>query len=243
MRQAPRRPFAGFSRLTRRIGSAPRFGSPAATRSNRLPKMPPAYVQALFDRYAPEFDAALARLGYRGPDHLREAVNRAGPAQRFEHMLDLGCGTGLAGAAFRSSVRWLTGVDLSPTMIEIARAKNIYDRLATGDILAHLHGMATQGETCDLAVAADVFVYLPDLIPVVAAVVRVLRPQGLLAFTVERADFGVVLGEKLRYRHGADHVRATLAAAGSDQCRLSPAVLRHEGGADVPGLVVLAASA
>ena len=128
-------------------------------------------------------------------------------------------------------------------MVEIARAKNIYDRLATGDILAHLHAMAGQGETCDLAVAADVFVYLPDLVPVVAAVARVLRPQGVFAFTVERADSGVVLGEKLRYRHAPDHVRAALAAAGLTCGELSPAVLRHEAGVDVRGLVVLAASA
>ena len=33
---------------------------------------------------------------------------------RFGTMLDLGCGTGLAGAAFRPHVDWLAGVDLSP---------------------------------------------------------------------------------------------------------------------------------
>ena len=38
-------------------------------------------------------------------------------------MLDLGCGTGLAGAAFRADVDWLVGVDLSPKMIEQARAQ------------------------------------------------------------------------------------------------------------------------
>ena len=49
-------------------------------------------------------------------------------------MLDLGCGTGLAGAAFRPHVDWLAGVDLSPKMIEVARAKGLYDRLAVADI-------------------------------------------------------------------------------------------------------------
>ena len=84
-----------------RLGAALRLAR--CDPSNRLPKMPAAYVQALFDRYAPDFDAALGRLGYRGPDHLREAVNWARSAQRFEHILDLGCGTGLAGR--RSELR------------------------------------------------------------------------------------------------------------------------------------------
>ena len=51
-------------------------------------------------------------------------------------MLDLGCGTGLAGAAFRPHVDWLVGVDLSPKMIEAARAKGLYDQLAVADIAA-----------------------------------------------------------------------------------------------------------
>ena len=45
----------------------------------------------------------------------------------FGTMLDLGCGTGLAGVAFRPHVDWLVGVDLSPKMIEEARRKALYD--------------------------------------------------------------------------------------------------------------------
>ena len=47
----------------------------------------------------------------------------------FGAMLDLGCGTGLGGAAFRPFVDRLVGVDLSPAMIAQAAAKGLYDRL------------------------------------------------------------------------------------------------------------------
>ena len=40
-------------------------------------------------------------------------------------MLDLGCGTGLAGAAFRPFVDWLVGVNLSPAMVAQAAAKGL----------------------------------------------------------------------------------------------------------------------
>jgi hypothetical protein len=47
---------------------------------------------------------------------------------RFGAMLDLGCGTGLGGAAFRAFVDRLVGVDLSPAMVAQASAKGLYDR-------------------------------------------------------------------------------------------------------------------
>ena len=57
------------------------------------------YVRTLFDQYAARFDRALEDLSYSAPAKLREAVMKHGT--RFGSMLDLGCGTGLAGAAFR----------------------------------------------------------------------------------------------------------------------------------------------
>src|SRR5262249_37379501 len=76
--------------------------------------MSPAYVRELFDQYAPRFDAALAGLSYSAPALLRDAV--MAERKRFGTMLDLGCGTGLAGEAFRPHVDWLVGVDLAPKM-------------------------------------------------------------------------------------------------------------------------------
>jgi predicted TPR repeat methyltransferase len=96
--------------------------------------MSSAYVRTLFDQYAPRFDAALAGLAYRGPARLRDAVAAARPGVRFDEALDLGCGSGLAGAALRPLVHRLTGVDLSPAMVAAARAKGIYDRLETGEL-------------------------------------------------------------------------------------------------------------
>ncbi len=65
---------------------------------------------------------------------------------------------------------------------------------------------------------------------------------GVLAFTIETHDGeGVVLGEGLRYAHGADHVRASVEAAGLDLCQLEDLSARNEDNTPVPGLVVVAA--
>jgi predicted TPR repeat methyltransferase len=207
--------------------------------------MSPSYVRAVFDQYAPRFDDALLEgLTYRGPQRLLEAVGRARapyPAAGFGAMLDLGCGTGLAGAAFRRQVRHLTGVDLSPGMIAQARAKGSYDRLETGELLEFLVAERAAHRRYDLVIAADVFVYLFDLAPVARAVADVLSPAGLFAFTVEtHGGDGVELGEKLRYRHGAAHVRAAAAAARLQLIELVPEATRTESGGTVPGLIAVA---
>jgi predicted TPR repeat methyltransferase len=93
----------------------------------------------------------------------------------------------------------------------------------------------------DLVMAADAFVYVPDLAPIIAEAVRVLQPQGLLAFTVEaHSGDGIVLGRSLRYAHSATYLRTTLEDAKLTVCAITPTSTRTEAGEAVPGFVVTA---
>jgi predicted TPR repeat methyltransferase len=206
------------------------------------PAMTTTYVRRLFDQHAPSFDEKLIGLGYRAPALLLDAVREVAPTPlRIGSMLDLGCGSGLGGAAFRPYVDWLTGVDVSPDMIVKARGKGLYDRLATAELLQHLAADVEANARYHLVSAADVFVYVSHLAPVASAVARVLAPGGLFAFTVEgHAGDGVVLQPTLRYAHGAAHVRGALANAGLDLLLLRPAATRIEQGTPVAGLVAVA---
>ncbi len=207
------------------------------------PAMTEVYVRRLFDQHAETFDQSLLeRLDYRGPAVLLAAVEAvAGRPLRIGSMLDLGCGTGLAGAAFRPYVDWLAGVDLSPEMVGKARAKGLYDRLAAAELGEFLAAEAEARARYHLIAAADVFVYVSDLAPVAAAAAGVLAPGGLFAFTVEtHPGEGVVLQQTLRYAHGAAHVRAALAGAGLAALHLAEASTRTEKGVPVAGLVVVA---
>lgn len=210
------------------------------------PAMSETYVRRLFDQYAARYDAALTeRLTYRGPALLRhaveEAIHRSHRPLRFGSMLDLGCGTGLAGAAFHSVVDRIVGVDLSPAMIAQAAAKDIYDRLCTSDLTVFLSDEFSDAANYGLVVAADVFVYVNDLTPIMAGVARLLSADGLFAFTVEtHAGDGVKLLPTLRYAHGERYIRGTLSEAGFGPFSIAEAAVRSEKGVPVDSLVVIA---
>jgi predicted TPR repeat methyltransferase len=212
--------------------------------AEELSAMPRGYVQALFDQYAPRFDKALlGDLDYRAPQLLFKAVVAVRVGQRkpafFKRAIDLGCGTGLAAAAFAKEVDHFIGIDLSSGMIEGARATGLYEQLEVEDMLAGLESKGDAG--ADLVLAADAFCYVPELLPVLAEIKRVLAPGGLVAFTVETHDGeGVVIGDGLRYAHAAEYLRKTIAACGLKLAHLERASPRTEDNEPVRGLVVVA---
>ncbi|WP_316977206.1 class I SAM-dependent DNA methyltransferase [Shumkonia mesophila] len=202
-------------------------------------QLPPAYVKTLFDQYAPRFEESLiGQLAYQAPFQLRAALDAVAPVTAPEgRVLDLGCGTGLAGEALRHRAAWLEGVDLSPAMVEQARRKGIYDRLEIGDAVAALMGAK---DRFDSVVAADVMIYFGNLAPLLAAVRRALVPGGCFAFSAQKAaGDGFVLGGDHRYSHSAPYLRAAAEAAGFVVERLEEAVSRTEAGTGVPGFIVV----
>jgi predicted TPR repeat methyltransferase len=210
------------------------------------PAMTGTYVRRLFDQYAGRYDTALTeRLNYRGPALLHDAVaavmRAANRPMRLGAALDLGCGTGLGGAAFRPYVDRLVGADLSPAMIAQAKTKGLYDRLIVGDLASVLAAEAADKATYHLVLAADVFVYVNDLTPIIAGVARVLAPDGLFAFTVEtHGGEGVRLLPTLRYAHGETYVRDKLGDAAVVPVHLTKAAVRTEKGMPVDSLVAVA---
>jgi len=224
-----------------RHGALPRLMRLGAAEISALP---PAYVRSLFDQYAPRFDSSLVGgLGYRGPALLFKALlavrSEAGRPAFFRRAIDLGCGTGLAASAFAGQVEEFIGIDLSPGMIKQARATGLYAELDVADMV---EGLERQPEaSADLVLAADAMVYLDDLGPVLRETRRVLRPGGLLAFTLETHEGDdIVMGPGLRYAHGLPYVRSCLAAAGLRLCQIEPSSTRHENGVPVPSLLVVA---
>ncbi|MGB3500438.1 MAG: methyltransferase domain-containing protein [Mesorhizobium sp.] len=205
-----------------------------------MPQAPPnAFVEALFDEYAPRFDVSLVeKLEYRAPDHLLTAI-RAARQERFATAIDHGCGTGLMGQRLRFYCDRLEGYDISERMLAKARAKAIYDHLERADIAQ----MKRDGTPADLVAAADVYMYLGALDAPFASAARLLAQGGLFAFTVEALEDapGLALRDTRRFAHSEAYVREKLDGAGFDLISLDRATIRQDRNAPVEGLVVTAA--
>ncbi|MBO1079161.1 methyltransferase domain-containing protein [Roseomonas haemaphysalidis] len=203
-------------------------------------RAPAGYVRDLFDQYAPRFDDALQGLGYRTPALLAEMLAQAG-APGGQAVLDLGCGTGLSGMALAPFAARLVGVDLSPRMLDAARARGLYHALHEADLLDFLPG---HPGGFGIVAAADVLNYLGDLSAVLPLLAAALAPSGLLAFSLERGEDApgapaAVLGPGLRFRHNPAALRPLATASGLHLLEERAVVLRQERGAAVDGLLWL----
>lgn len=211
----------------------------ALERGQAPERMPDAEVKASFDAYAPDFDKHIRSLEYRAPELVAEALARRLPvADGRLDVLDGGCGTGLSAALLRPYARHLTGVDLSPAMLDRARKTGRYDTLVEGELTGFL---AAHPGSFDICVFVDVLIYFGDLRAILADAARSLRADGLLAFSVEKSDRpGSHLHPTGRYSQHAEHVQAALAAAGFVAIEQTEANIRTEGNAPVVGLIASA---
>ncbi|MDY0352143.1 MAG: tetratricopeptide repeat protein [Desulfobulbaceae bacterium] len=198
---------------------------------------PPEYIRSLFDHYSHTFEENLINdLGYNLYLDLRIQFDRIEPKKRIhDHCLDLGCGTGLAGEAFRTACRELSGVDLSEKMIEQAAAKQIYTSLHTEEIVTFLRHAET---VYDLFVAADVLIYRGDLHPLFEAAARRASPDALFCLSIEKAEEdNWMLQPTGRYAHHPDYVRKTAGESGWIELLAENTLSRREGDQWVRGTV------
>ena len=176
----------------------------------------------------------LEDLKYAGPQRIEEAVTAVLGDRTGLKVLDLGCGSGLSGMAIKPRAAQLTGVDLSPEMLDLARARGVYDRLEQGEITAWLDG---HEESFDLIMSCDCLIYFGDLGPITKAAARRLVPGGFFVLSMERgAKYPFFLTDTGRYTHHPDHVRDVAQAAGLKVVHMNEAFLRWEYADEVMGL-------
>ncbi|KAJ1446549.1 S-adenosyl-L-methionine-dependent methyltransferase [Pelagophyceae sp. CCMP2097] len=198
------------------------------------------HVRALYDGYAPRYDSHLAEaLKSRTPDLCAAALFAAagGP---IGACIDLGCGTGLSGAALRSCGEFtrLDGVDLSSAMAALSRSRGCYDDVACADLCAALLE-PNRFAIYAAAVVSDVLVYFGDLDPFFAACAHAAKPAAWLVFSLEDAAEGATweLATTGRFKHGVAHVIATANARGFAVETATREALRMQAGLPVAGTI------
>ena len=90
-----------------------------------------------YDAWANDYDSGFVQsAGYIYPEEVaRRYLALATPADT--PIVDIGCGTGLIGEFFRNTDLEIDGYDISPGMLEKARARQIYHDLIEADLTSH----------------------------------------------------------------------------------------------------------
>ena len=102
--------------------------------------------------------------------------------------LDAACGTGRHAEYLGSLGHTVIGVDSSPEMLAIARAKIPGGEFREGD----LHDLPVPDQHVDVVVCALALTHVPELAPVLTEFVRVLRPGGHLVISDSRGLLGYI---------------------------------------------------
>lgn len=205
-------------------------------------KAPNAYVATLFDQNAEMFDSILVdELGYAVPMMIATAMEKLelGP---FETWLDLGCGTGLCAIALEDVTTARTGVDLAPTMIEIADELDLYQDLYVGEVVAFLQSGEARGPY-KLITAADVLPYLGGLDPLFTALAAHAEQGTILAFSSELLEGGAWdfhVGAHKRFAHSSNCIVRMLKKHGWQPLQIDRITVRLEQNEPVPGELVIA---
>jgi ubiquinone/menaquinone biosynthesis C-methylase UbiE len=138
-----------------------------------------AWLAGVFDRAAPTYD----RIGEAYHSFFAERmIDLVDPARDVE-LLDVACGRGavlLAAAAV--GVERLTGIDMSPAMIELAEVDLRAADVARVDLhVMDAHRLDFPDASFDVVTAAFALFFLPDPARATAEFRRVLRPKGTVA--------------------------------------------------------------
>ena len=184
-----------------------------ALTGNTSTEPPKEYVKNLFDDYAEGFDDSLIKqLGYKLPFLMKELILKLDPLRnKFEKVIDLGCGTGLTGIELRDISNNLTGIDISSNMVAKTRELDVYDRLIEGDVVDIL---SSSKEKYDLFIALDVFIYIGELTKMFKTVRQCCNKNALFIFSIEaQEEDGYSLLKSARYSHSESYILKTASVA------------------------------
>jgi predicted TPR repeat methyltransferase len=204
----------------------------------------PEYVENLFDVFAPDFDKVLADLHYTSPQEIAAELSAFYASKHTlpQHILDLGCGSGLCGWELRKIFpeAELVGVDISSQMLAEAKRKNIYQKLVKCD-LSDCFKMINQ--KFDIITTSDVLTYFGCLDDIFFGVKNTLLSGGIFAFTISlnlRNQQDYFLTPSSRFVHQSSYIESLLTNNDFKIIKSEEKILRHEGDKEVRGKLFLA---
>jgi ubiquinone/menaquinone biosynthesis C-methylase UbiE len=129
--------------------------------------------RAYYDDFSRGYERERAAGYHRLLDDLEVSV--AAPLARGGRVLEVGCGTGLILARLAPEAASAYGVDLSPNMLQGARARGLSVALGSATSLPF------PDDSFDLVCSFKVLAHVPEIEKALREIARVTRPGGMMA--------------------------------------------------------------
>ena len=146
--------------------------------------------QSYYDHFAATYEDGRDARYHRFLDDAEIGI--VGPHAVGKDVLEVGCGTGLILERLAWLARRAEGIDLSPGMLELARARGLSVQVADATRLPFADG------SFDVACSFKVLAHVPDLGVALAEMARVVRPGGVVIAELYNAQSFRALTKRLK---------------------------------------------
>lgn len=195
------------------------------------------YVRRLFATIADRYDFITGFLSYGQDRRWKRRLVRAAALDRGRRVVDLACGTGDIALEAATRGAKVTGLDITPRMVQLARAKAAracheglwpMPTFVVGDMTA----LPFANGSVDVVTTGYGLRNVPVLEDAVDEINRVLRRGGqLLSLDFNRPSSRVVRGAYLAYLSVVGSVLGWVLHGDADTYRYIPESIRHYPGA------------
>ena len=173
----------------------------------------PEANRELYAQWAETYESGfVSQRRYEYPEHVAEIFANSVPFADAP-VLDVGCGTGMVGQALqRRGLRTIDGIDISPEMLEQARAKvvdgvAVYRTLTEADLTRTL---SIESDTYAGVVSVGTFTHGHVGPAALSELVRITRPGGRATIGINAAHFAACeFASTLEALHAASCITTT----------------------------------
>lgn len=138
-----------------------------------------ADTRAFYDDWSSVYDDELSENDYQQPIRCAEALLALMTPDEAIEVIDIGCGSGLSGAALkRAGYGIIDGCDFSPGMLAKAKSVNVYRRLFEANL--NEPPLDVADDRYDAATCVGVFSFGHVVANALDDIIRVIKPGGSL---------------------------------------------------------------
>ena len=153
-------------------------------------------LKATFNTVSEGYDGQALRFFSGGAEHLAACLDLRGD----ERVLDVATGTGHTALFIAAQVPHgrVTGIDLSPGMLERARQKAGAHNLGNVEFIKmDMEALGFAEDSFDVAACAFGIFFVEDMVSLLSRIAKVVKPRGRVAIATFQEDYFQPLSEML----------------------------------------------